>query len=427
MNRTLRPCHDDRATYFTIGFPLNLYIANHYADTLRQILNAPADDPESSIDLPALLEKEIARLVDDSAADMIAIPLTGGMDSRSILGACLRLFPKERIIIATIGSPELPDVQDAKAVCDRLGVTHYRLDPDEISWSSAQIVDLAKEIFSNHATYGNVSISWLCRNLEYFFQKKTGCRPVVISGYLGDVLAGRFHARRMDNVSIDRFLKYNATSYYSLFDKEILKKKLRQFISNNIDLLNAAPGWNEFDIVDFCFRQPLRTKGVTVASYENGVAPYQHHSLISYWLRKQYSQRVHQSHYRQILYNEYSEVFCLPKDTAGRRHTSRVLGSFSANVYRRLGKILGKVTGRTQIRNQQQNFLIKEELSGLRNDSKRRTYEDLVKSFDRRLLFDLPPVQNHLNRILSGNGTGADVEKVVWAVSFETHIRAGNI
>jgi hypothetical protein len=426
MNTTVLPCHDDRATYLTIGFPLDFDLANHYADMLRQILNTPAVDPESSLDLPGLLEQEIARLVDHSAADRIAIPLTGGLDSRSILGACLRLFPRKSIITATIGSPELPDVQEAKAVCDHLGVTHYRLDPNEISWSSDRIVDLAKEIFSNHATYGNVSRSWLCRNLEFFLQKKTGSRPVVISGYLGDVLAGRFHVRRMDNVSIDRFLKYNATTYYSHFDKELLKKKLRRFLSNNMDLLNSAPGWNEFDILDFCFRQPLRTKGVTVASYEKGVAPYQHPSLIAYWFRKQYSQRKHQSHYRQILFNEYREVFCLPKDNVSSHRRWIVSGKYTANMCRRLSKMLGKLIGRAQIR-ARHNSYSDNGLSSLRNDSRRKTYEELVKSFDRRSLFGLPPVQNHLNKVLSGDGTQSDFEKVVWAVSFETHIRAGNI
>src|SRR5262249_47158013 len=54
------------------------------------------------------------------------VPVTGGRDSRVVLGAARRAGLDFRAV--TVGGPDSPDVQIAQRLCERAGIAHERLE-----------------------------------------------------------------------------------------------------------------------------------------------------------------------------------------------------------------------------------------------------------------------------------------------------------
>lgn len=69
----------------------------------------------------------------DLSEERFLFPLSGGKDSRLLLGLLLASGQKDRISVYTDGPTDSPEVRSAKLVCEQFGLDHERRDPFEES------------------------------------------------------------------------------------------------------------------------------------------------------------------------------------------------------------------------------------------------------------------------------------------------------
>lgn len=76
-----------------------------------------------------------------SLGDDHVVFLSGGLDSRAILGAVLDRFESSEVVAATFGMPGEMDFDFAAAVAAKVGVRHERLESSSMSWSTEGLVE----------------------------------------------------------------------------------------------------------------------------------------------------------------------------------------------------------------------------------------------------------------------------------------------
>ncbi|MFP5348027.1 MAG: asparagine synthase-related protein [Actinomycetes bacterium] len=139
-----------------------------------------------------LLREGVAALraaVEESAAagggGQHVVFLSGGLDSRTILGGLLRLFGRSEVVAATFGLPGEQDYDLAAMVARRAGVRHERLESFSVEWTTDGLVDsvLARQVPLPSA-FGQ-------RYLSFLLHRRLGSENVFWDGLCGDVLAGK--------------------------------------------------------------------------------------------------------------------------------------------------------------------------------------------------------------------------------------------
>ncbi len=76
------------------------------------------------------------------------VPLSGGLDSRAILGGLLENLPKSQIITATYGIPGSWDFEIAKDIARKFGVRHEVFNLLDDKWDVDQLVAAAARLKS---------------------------------------------------------------------------------------------------------------------------------------------------------------------------------------------------------------------------------------------------------------------------------------
>lgn len=149
--------------------------------------------PARHVSESVLLREGVAALraaLEESAAaaaggrDQVVF-LSGGLDSRTILGGLLRLFDRSEIVAATYGQPGEQDYDFAAMVARRAGVRHERLESFSVEWTTDDLVDsvLARQI-PLPSVFGQ-------RYLSYVLHRRLGADNVFWDGLCGDVVAGK--------------------------------------------------------------------------------------------------------------------------------------------------------------------------------------------------------------------------------------------
>lgn len=133
------------------------------------------------------------------------IPLTGGLDSRAILGALLKIVPRHRIHAFTYGTPGIWDMRIAKALCKQVGVAHTAVDLNTCSVSQEKWLRLAQD------TVYFLPLSHLYYNHLVF--KHFGSGAVYWLGHGGDAISGmHLNAHKVPTtweVARQKFVKHN--------------------------------------------------------------------------------------------------------------------------------------------------------------------------------------------------------------------------
>jgi hypothetical protein len=130
--------------------------------------------------------------------------LSGGLDSRAILGALRTHYDQAEVLAATFGSPGEQDFDFAATVARAAGVRHEVLGPSSVDWTTEGLVDsvLAREIPLPYP-FGQ-------RYLSYRLHQHIGADRVFWDGLAGDVTGGMVTAkgddRRTWDEAVSRFL-----------------------------------------------------------------------------------------------------------------------------------------------------------------------------------------------------------------------------
>lgn len=109
--------------------------------------------------------------------------LSGGLDSRAILGGLLEHLPTSRIVAATYGMPGTWDLEIARTICKKMGLRHVFFNLLDERWDLDQLADAAGRL----AAPVNVYQSHVRRTITNHF----GSDCVYWSGFLGGHIGGQ--------------------------------------------------------------------------------------------------------------------------------------------------------------------------------------------------------------------------------------------
>src|SRR6266540_2578922 len=156
------------------------------------------------------LETAVRRRVRDD----VCLPLTGGLDTRSLAGFLHRAAPDARVVTNTVGHEHSWDVRFARRIADELGWPHTFL-PVEPSYL-AEYGDVGISVLEGN---GSCSTFWVMAELPFLDE----LRPTVTwSGFLGCCMSGANLPRKTPpatgKAAVDAIWTYKFTGSFSSQD-----------------------------------------------------------------------------------------------------------------------------------------------------------------------------------------------------------------
>lgn len=269
------------------------------------------------------------------------IPLSGGWDSRAILGALLERIDSDQITTVTFGVPGHLDYDLGKIVADLAGVNHHTLDLRSIdfTWETLRESVLA----SPWAPVPDVMFNSFCRNLV------SSTSDTIWSGFLGDALTGLQPS--------DMSMTYDEKT--KKFSEKLRRSKSQQIhaIDFNPDEVCRSPQNLPANIIDhekiqrswhvYCVafsEAPIVTPtekwddwGALIGKERNGarvIAPFADSAWGGYWLAAPRKVRKGQNLYVEMLNLKFPKLFSLPgKINYGTRWSHGVHAMIQKWVY----------------------------------------------------------------------------------------------
>lgn len=243
------------------------------------------------------------------------IPLSGGLDSRAILGALLERVDSNRVVAVTYGVPGQLDYDLGKIVADSVGVEHHAFDlrTVDFSWDA-----IRESVAASPWTYvPDGFFNSLCRNL---FSSKS---DTVWSGFLGETLSGSHLSDRPDDY-------HEQVTAFSLKQKRGKTHPLCVAGFSFTDVLpfpeqNMPVAYGDF--LDLGIRQAHATAsivlpiqrwehwGALIGEEKNGaqvIAPFADPAWAGYWLSAPREVRKGQKLYLEMLNLKFPELYSLP-------------------------------------------------------------------------------------------------------------------
>lgn len=238
------------------------------------------------------------------------VPLSGGLDSRAILGALLNCVEARDIVTITFGSPGALDYEIGKRVAKAVGVEHAACDltSSEWRWDTSNLVNVAKPLSSPiwiFDRYVNDVVGRIHQNTGVYW-----------SGFMGDPIAGS-HLRSQPSSNW-----VEAAQYFSKKNQFDTSNVLAQHDFSPLDRLPQRPlvgsDTLSFDEqLDFAVRQGSFIKKVI----ESPGCRYEYPFLDKRWiessLRLAPTLRLNQKYYKEKLINAFPSLFSLPTKTHG--------------------------------------------------------------------------------------------------------------
>ena len=296
-----------------IDFPF-LFDVSQVIKNTRE--NLPSDYDSLVVSGISAFEQAFDNLASIDECQKNIVSLSGGLDSRAILGFLLSRYDTSQICVFTYGVEGSYDFEIAKKITNKFGVKHDLINLSyEVDWSEECLVDFA--IQKNLAL---PVVSSYINNLVY---RQYGKSPKYWSGFMGDPVAG---------------------SHLRIFEHEFTwSKAVESFISQGNKFskkLNVLPKWipnkplidkkylTYGEQLDFAIRQNVYVKnGITNSSYKN-IFPFIDKSIAGYMLSVPNKYRDDTILYKNILFSSNSALFSLPSKTMYNT-------TFSSSVLRR--------------------------------------------------------------------------------------------
>jgi len=178
-----------------------------------------------------VLHETFAGLWDEQREHVV--PLSGGLDSRLILGALLELSPAEQIQTYTYGVPGSYDYDIANSIAKEFGTQHLPMPLSDMQYSKDIEIEAAKRtdcqgVLFHHPPFDR--LDHLYSNVLFW------------SGYVGDAVAGSYFDERPSKSIQESQIRHlknrtlvRSTTLHRCSDRDFLQYMSDQFI--NPDLL----------------------------------------------------------------------------------------------------------------------------------------------------------------------------------------------
>ncbi len=233
------------------------------------------------------------------------VPISGGVDSRLILGFLLDNVDNSRIVTMTFGTPGTLDYDIGKKVAESYGLTHHAIDmrPDNFNWSHNKLIKLAQEFSRPKGLFGTRY------GLKHFLNQYTDDPDddIVWSGYLAGVMGG-VHLPVKESRTWAQAKKF-------FIDRFSTNPHL---VPKDVDPIDFLPDEPEFDRnlisyeeqLDFGLRQPYSIK-LSTAPYDNFETPFINEPWLDFIQNVPREHRLYKSLYKKIAYHMYPEFFSI--------------------------------------------------------------------------------------------------------------------
>ncbi|MFW6008805.1 MAG: hypothetical protein ACOCP8_06025 [archaeon] len=235
----------------------------------------------------------------------VVIPLSGGMDSRAILGGILKYLPKEQIETVTIGIPGALDYELGQKVAKKAGVVNKVINLDEIIWSEQKLINYA----CNFKYPIRLLDGYLYSQIFRSYAKNT----FFISGFLGDPLSGSHLPKKISNTWNEAIDNFNNKSNY-------LSTKIRDYKNSFLPSKpfldkNLMPYDEQLDLF---IRQRYYIKPIVLLKDKIHITPFLYPKIIEFFLNLPNELRKGQLFYKKLLLYKFPELFSVPlKNTGG--------------------------------------------------------------------------------------------------------------
>jgi asparagine synthetase B (glutamine-hydrolysing) len=245
----------------------------------------------------------ISSNIENSKSDIYVVPLSGGLDSRAILGGLLKYYDSKLIHTVTYGVPNTFDYEIGKIVAEKACVNNTRINLNNIIVSIEDLIEFTKITGCLIPIFEGIFHSQI--------MKLYGKDVIYWNGYLGDPLSGsklNNNNIRIDwNASINVFIKKNKYCSSSNIDSETfipikyLPKK--PFISKD-----NITGYEQLDLL---LRQPNYIEPIVLLNGYKHRTPFIDKEWAEFILRVPVECRINQKLYKDILKKTFPDLFNL--------------------------------------------------------------------------------------------------------------------
>ena len=233
----------------------------------------------------------------------IAVPLSGGLDSRAILAGLLEHMSPSEIQTYTFGVPGTYDYEIGNLVAREAKTKHYQFDLSLYQYSFENLLDISQRVAGRTVLFQHAPISLIERR----YSSKTSFWV----GFMGDPLTGS-HLLHEDSAMWDtartRFVARNRYSRSVILSTETFDP---EFCLPESPLL-------DFNIIcfdeqlDFSIRQECYVKPLVLLKGYRYATPFLYPQWINFILSVPRQYRKNQLLYKQILKGAYPRFFSLP-------------------------------------------------------------------------------------------------------------------
>lgn len=264
-----------------------------------------------------LSEKELLRKTKDLFDDIIdeeftndkgnniIVPLSGGIDSRLLLGALIERIDASKINTITYGVPNTYDYEIGQLVAKEAGTKHIQLNitSDMFVWDFDNLNELAKNI--NKPTW--IFDAYVNKSLAKYFGEETS----IWSGFYGDRLSG------------DHLYNSNSPNFEEHFShfkrNNVVNKKIRlpnwvnSYLKNQVNKFNIDERiQNKYEQMDTYIRQECCIKPTLFVQGCRYVTPLFNSKLVNWFWNVPRESRSKKQPYFDLCLSKYPRLFNLP-------------------------------------------------------------------------------------------------------------------
>ena len=272
--------------------------ANH--DTPTGTFDSLADSG-----VTALLET-VREIADESPADARhVIPLSGGLDSRILLGAVTSVIPTDELVALTYGTLGSYDWELGQQVAEAAGIEHHHIDlrPRKFDWSrdfQLRMID-----YYSHPTklFGGLEALMVAYDHHGITES-----DVCWTGYMGDAISGD-HLPKTESKTWDEAIAHFITKNFKAGHLTAPGYDPTERLPDNPIFDREALNYD--DQLDIGIRQPyLIAPSKLFGDYH--VAPFHRDPFFSFMINAPREVRTDRSLYREIGQRIAPELFKVP-------------------------------------------------------------------------------------------------------------------
>lgn len=274
-------------------------------DVRKAAVGAGSMEP-SDEDLGRVWDRALDRNIGRCVQKEHAIPLSGGLDSRSILAGLLEKLDRREILTITRGVPGTLDFEIGRAVAAKAGVRHEAFDLSAIVISMEGLIESIRAGYAWTYTLNGFFNHQALRSLGTQCNMWTGFMGGAVGGSHSKVIISDEHA--LDELARAYKFSRNVNLVQKAFDP-----KTALASPENMNL-----NYSRYELIDFANHQSACLRAVNFACRQDVLAPFTDPEWIAVMGRVRSEERQGCVAYHGAMLKRFPKLMSLPcKNNAG--------------------------------------------------------------------------------------------------------------